>query len=123
MELSIHSQDPTPKYLQLASQLQRRMISAELAPGQSLPSVRYLARNLGINPMTVSRCYQMLVETGWLERRRGIGMVVARDGARERWKQRNSCISPSIHSLIAEAKELGMGRSELLALVMGEWEE
>ncbi|AWL04587.1 GntR family transcriptional regulator [Massilia oculi] len=48
-----------------------------LAPGDALPSVRETALQLAVNPMTVAKAYGLLELEGVLERRRGVGMVVA----------------------------------------------
>ena len=52
-----------------------------MSPGDELPSVRALALQHAINPMTVSKAYSLLEAQGLLERRRGVGMVVAKQGA------------------------------------------
>ena len=51
--------------------------------GEALPSVRAIAADLSVNPLTVSRAYDALVDLGVVESRRGMGMFVA-PGAREK---------------------------------------
>ena len=72
----------TPIYLQLRSTVVRRILSGSLPEGDAVPSVRAVAAEEKINPLTISKAYQMLVEEGLLEKRRGLGMFVCA-GARE----------------------------------------
>ena len=69
--------DAVPIYRQIVEQVRRRIASGSLAAGEELPSVRALALEHAINPMTVSKAYSLLEAEGLLERRRGMGMVVA----------------------------------------------
>lgn len=70
----------TPIYRQIVEQVQRLVASGQLAVGADLPSVRAVALQHAINPMTVSKAYSLLEAQGVLERRRGVGMVVAPQG-------------------------------------------
>ncbi|OWQ85346.1 GntR family transcriptional regulator [Roseateles aquatilis] len=75
--------DQAPIYQQLADQLAAQLLDGDPPEGEALPSVRTLASRYVINPLTVSRALQALVDEGLLESRRGMGMYV-RDGARIR---------------------------------------
>jgi GntR family transcriptional regulator len=66
-----------PIYRQLVGQVERLVAGGQLAAGDELPSVREVAEELAVNPMTVSKAYSLLELGGVLERRRGLGMVVA----------------------------------------------
>jgi len=66
-----------PIYRQLVGQVERLVAGGQLAAGDELPSVREVAEELAVNPMTVSKAYSLLEMGGVLERRRGLGMVVA----------------------------------------------
>jgi DNA-binding transcriptional regulator YhcF (GntR family) len=69
-----------PLHDQLLAQLELRILTGVLAPGQRLPSVRALARRLGLHANTVSSAYQALEAAGHVELRRGAGVYV-RPGA------------------------------------------
>ena len=73
--------DHEPIYLQLRAAVMHRILSGSLPEGEAVPSVRQVAGEERINPLTVSKAYQMLADEGLLEKRRGLGMFV-RDGAR-----------------------------------------
>lgn len=66
-----------PLHEQLSAQLVLGILSRRLKPGERLPSVRSLARQVKIHPNTVSAVYQRLVERRWVERRVGSGVYVS----------------------------------------------
>lgn len=70
-----------PIYRQLIEQVQWMIASGRLAPGDTLPSVRSIAYQFAINPMTVSKAYQQLESAGLLIRNRGKGMRVSQAGS------------------------------------------
>ena len=79
--------DHEPIYVQLAQLVLDQILRGALAEGEPVPSVRQVAGQERINPLTVSRGYQLLVDDGLLEKRRGLGMYV-REGARARALER-----------------------------------
>lgn len=74
-----------PIYQQLADLLAAQLLDGEPAEGQAMPSVRALATQHLLNPLTVNRALQALDEAGLLENRRGLGFFVTA-GARQRLK-------------------------------------
>ncbi|SIO20054.1 GntR family transcriptional regulator [Salinivibrio sp. ES.052] len=122
MRLSLDSKDATPKFQQLIEQIQRHIASGTLYPGARLPSVRQLARELGMNPMTVSRSYQQLAEEGWLERVRGIGMQVSATIRPAEPEQRLQYVEGALAHFVQATSEAGYSKSEAMALVMTYWE-
>lgn len=74
--------DDAPIYRQVQERVLAMILDGELKPGDALPSVRQLAVDYRINPLTVSRAYQELDEATLVEKRRGLGLYV-REGARE----------------------------------------
>lgn len=66
-----------PIYRQIVDQVRFQVASGQASPGEELPSTRTLSRELGVNPMTVSKSYRLLEEEGLLERRPGLPLVVA----------------------------------------------
>ncbi|AIY39965.1 Transcriptional regulator [Collimonas arenae] len=77
MNFDILPRAPTPIYRQIVEQVRRLIASGALRPGDDLPSVRAVALQHAINPMTVSKAYSLLEAEGVLTRRRGVGMMVA----------------------------------------------
>jgi len=68
---------PTPLWSQIEDGVRRLVAAGALAPGAVVPSVRDLARDLRVNPATVSKAYQRLAEAGVVEVRRGDGTYVS----------------------------------------------
>ena len=75
--LHVDPADATPIWSQIEEGLRRLVASGALPPGQAIPSVRDLARDLSVNPATVAKAYQRLCEAGVLSVRRGEGTYVA----------------------------------------------
>jgi len=71
-----------PIYRQLMDQLIARILDQSYPEGEMLPSVRQLASDYQINPLTVAKAYKELARDGLIERLRGEGLIVAK-GARE----------------------------------------
>ena len=67
--------DSKPIYLQLRQTVVQHITRGTLAEGEAVPSVRQVAADEKINPLTVSKAYQMLVDENLLEKRRGLGML------------------------------------------------
>ena len=80
MDLVLNRRGGVPVRDQLVAQLELKILSGDLAPGQKLPSVRALARRLKVHPNTVSAAYQDLKTGGQVELRRGSCVFVRRGG-------------------------------------------
>ena len=114
---SIVTGSPDPIYRQLVDQVRRLTAGGQLAPGDELPSVREVASNLAINPMTVSKAYGLLKAEGLLARRRGLGMVVAeRPRGTRSAAERAALLRPTLERAAREARELEMDHDTVLSL-------
>lgn len=116
MNFSIAPSDPTPIYRQIVDQVRRQMAGGQLRPGTELPSVRALAQQHAINPMTVSKAYSLLESEGLLARRRGMGMVVAGQGAHST-VELEQLLAPLLQALVRQAAELGLPPETLHRLI------
>ena len=74
--------DNTPIYRQLRDRVVAMILDGVLKQGDALPSVRQVAADFQLNPITVSKAYQELVDEQLVEKRRGLGMYV-NEGARD----------------------------------------
>ena len=106
-----------PIYVQLQQQLQQRILSGQMADGEQLPSVRELSVQLQINPLTVTKVYQLLEREGFLETRRGIGTYVSHQSPDLKVDARRAQINPAVEQLIVEAMHLGLNEKEIQTLV------
>ena len=78
MLLEIDYHNGMPIYRQVIDQVRQQIMAGQLSEGQQLDSVRELAGRLRVNPMTISKAYALLEMEGLAERRRGVGLFVAR---------------------------------------------
>lgn len=80
--MELNWNDAQPIYRQLRDRVVAMMLDGELREGDPLPSVRQVAADLRVNPLTVLKGYQQLTDEQLIEKRRGLGMFV-RPGTRE----------------------------------------
>ena len=115
--MSTRWDDNQPIYWQLRERTVAAIIDGTLAEGQPLPSVRQVAVDFQVNPLTVSKAYQSLVDDDLIEKRRGVGMFV-RDGARGRLLQseREHFLNEEWPRLAEKIRQLGLSLEELIEL-------
>lgn len=70
-----------PIFVQIRQRLIEMILRRQVNEGEALPSVRQIAADLSVNPLTVTKAFEALVDIGVVEKRRGLGMFVT-DGAR-----------------------------------------
>ena len=119
MRFSIQPSAPEPIYRQIVEQVRRHVASGQWRAGEVLPSVRALAQEHAINPMTVSKAYSLLETEGLLERRRGRGMVVAArraPGGAAGAARREALLEPALQAAALQARQLGFDDAEALSL-------
>lgn len=121
-QLNVNPSSGEPIYRQLGEQIVRLIVGGQLQSEQVLPSVRQMAEHLTVNPMTVSRAIQQLVEQGWLERRRGQPTRVALKAQNEASNSNQLLITP-VDALIKQAQQLGIDLNGLQALVGERWQK
>jgi GntR family transcriptional regulator len=121
---SLHPESGVPLYRQLMEQIRRLIAGGQLAPGAELPSVRELALEHAVNPMTISKAYALLEAEGLLERNRGKPMTVAAGapGAAP-VAQRLLQLAPQAEQLAAAAKQLELSFRDTAALLRRHWEQ
>lgn len=74
--------DPgVPLYRQIQARLERDILAGDLAEGAMLPSVRQVAADWQVNPLTVARAYQGLADAGLTRKHRGVGASVMEGAA------------------------------------------
>ena len=117
MQFAIDTSSRRPIYQQVVQQVREAIARGDLKPGEQLPSVRQLSRDLVINPNTVARAYTELEREGLLANRPGRGVFVAepRDELTEEARRRR--LVASLDRLLTEAVHLGFAREEVERLV------
>ena len=104
-----------PIYRQIIDQVNRLVISGYLKSGDEMPSVRQVASDFEVNPMTISKAYSLLEATGVLERIRGKGMIIAtnREGDQS-LKKRLQMIQPALKDVATQANQLGLPKEKVI---------
>jgi GntR family transcriptional regulator len=107
--------DNQPIYRQLRDRVVAMILDGVLKEGDSLPSVRNVAAEYRVNPLTVLKGYQELVDELLVEKRRGLGMFV-KDGARKLLLQgeRQKFLNEEWPRVSATIQRLGLTAEELL---------
>ena len=113
--ITIDLESSVPIVEQVHAEIRHAIAVGLLAPGDSLPTVRQLAQDLGINLNTVARAYRLLESDGLVTSIRGRGSVVrsAREAPAIAERSLQQRIGRSIRKLIADARLAGLDRHEL----------
>jgi GntR family transcriptional regulator len=112
LQLSPSSGEPI--YRQLIEQIKRMIASGQLNAGDYLPSVRQLAVELEVNPMTISKAYGFLESHGDVVRMRGKGMMIAQMVHKESISQRLQKLTPLADTLIQQCKQLDLDKQQAI---------
>jgi GntR family transcriptional regulator len=112
---AIQWSDGAPIYRQLKERVIAMMLDGLLKPGDPLPSVRQVAAEYQLNPITVSRAYQELADEALVEKRRGLGMYVTEEAARKLLvSERDRFLTEEWPQVMERIARLGLKLEELL---------
>jgi GntR family transcriptional regulator len=112
---AIEWSDGAPIYRQLKDRVVAMLLDGILKPGDALPSVRQVAAEYQLNPITVSRAYQELADEAIVEKRRGLGMYVT-EGASEKLltSERERFLREEWPAVLERIQRLGLSLDRLL---------
>ena len=116
--MSTHWNYSQPIYWQLKERTVAMILDGTLPEGEALPSVRTVAAEFQLNPITVSKSYQALVDDGLVEKRRGLGMFVC-EGARKKLlaSERNRFLEEEWPATLNRIEQLGLDATALLEAI------
>jgi len=107
--------DSQPIYWQLKERTIAMILDGTLTEGDALPSVRTVASDFQLNPITVSKSYQTLVDDGLVEKRRGLGMFVCEGAQRQLIEsERQKFLTEEWPAMVNRIGHLGLDVNELL---------
>jgi GntR family transcriptional regulator len=111
-----------PIYLQIKEAIEEDILNGRLAPDEQIPSNSQLVNHYNINPVTVLKGINLLVDEGIIYKKRGLGMFVSTD-APEKLKRRFSqaFFQEQIEPLTALAKPLGFSLEEIHEMIDSAW--
>jgi GntR family transcriptional regulator len=113
--------DSQPIYWQLKERTIAMILDGTLPEGSALPSVRTVASDFQLNPITVSKSYQALVDDELVEKRRGLGMFV-REGARQKLtdSEREKFLNEEWPATVIRIRQLGLDVNKLIESITEE---
>jgi GntR family transcriptional regulator len=119
----VDTSSPTPIWSQIEEAVRRLVATGALAAGEALPSVRDCAVRLKVNPATVAKAYQRLVEAGVLEMRRGAGTFVSLDAPVLSKTERQRELRDAATRFAAVALPLGASLDEAQHALSAMWKD
>jgi GntR family transcriptional regulator len=107
-----------PIYIQLYTKMMAQIVEGHIKEGEALPSVRNISSGYNLNPLTVSKAYQMLQDKQIIEKRRGQGLFV-KPGAQEMMLdlERELFLKDEWPRIVKKFTRLKLSPSELLAQI------
>lgn len=116
MNFFVDSQSGVPIFRQLMDQVKLHIASGALKPGDELPSIRHLSVPLGVNPMTISKAYNLLVRENVLDRRPGLPLVVSMQSAEDFSLSRKAQMRQGLGPAVRLAEQLNMASDEAVEI-------
>ncbi len=113
MNIILSNTSQEPIYEQIYKQIRKAIICGDLAPGELLPSIRSLARELQISVITTKRAYEELERDGYIQSVAGKGSYVAPQNQELLQEKRRHLAEEKMASFVEEARLLGMSLEEL----------
>lgn len=117
MQIIISNQSREPIYEQIAAQIKKQILINELQAGQPLPSMRQLAKDLGISVITTKRAYEELEKNGYIYSVVGKGSFVSEQNKEMIFERKMSVIEEQLRSAVKNSKEIGVELAHLEELL------
>lgn len=117
MKILISNSSSEPIYEQIASQIKSLILKNELKEGEILPSIRNLAKELGISVITTKRAYEELEKEGFTETVRGKGTFVAAQNKELMKENKLKIIEEKLLDAVSESKMLGLELDDLIKML------
>ncbi|KJS82662.1 MAG: GntR family transcriptional regulator [Peptococcaceae bacterium BICA1-8] len=123
MNIIISNSSAVPLYEQIVRQIKTQIIMGGLDPGESLPSIRTLAKDLHISVITTKRAYEELEKEGFIETVAGKGSFVAGQNKELLKEKRLRIVEEKLTEVILESKGLGIELQEIQEMLELLYEE
>ncbi len=122
MKILISNQSELPIYAQIREQIKEQILNGQIPEGTVLPSIRKLAKEVGVSVITTTRAYNELEQEGFIASMQGRGSVVLskeNDFLKEQYYLR---IEEGIQTAVETAKRIGMSKEELEGILSDSWD-
>lgn len=113
MRIIISNSSEDPIYEQIIKQIKNQIISGDLQEGETLPSIRKLARELSISVITTKRAYEGLEGEGFIDTVGGKGSFIASQNKEFLREKKMKVVEEKLAAAVAEAKMLGIKFKDL----------
>lgn len=123
MDIILSNSSQEPIYEQIVRQIKNQIITGALPDGETLPSIRNLARQLQISVITTKRAYEELEREGLIETVGGKGSFVAGANREYLREKRLGLLEGKLAAIVQEAKGLKIGRKEIDQIIDVLYEE
>ena len=120
LKFSVIFKSGIPIYEQVVFGIKKAIISGQLKPGDQMPSVREISKELRISPITVQKAISQLARDKLLETKIGVGTVVSELGAANKEKKL-ALLGDEINRMIIEARSLGILKQEFIEAIQKQW--
>lgn len=123
MKIVLSNTSKKPIYEQIRHQMQSQILDGTLEPEFMLPSIRKLARDLGVSVITVNRAYDDLEKEGYIYTIAGKGSYVAGQSIDRLREKKMQMVETRLESIVKEMQQLGVTREDFDRTVSLLWEE
>lgn len=123
MFLHIDYNSAEPIYRQAVEQIKLMVVSGALRPGDRMPSIRELARNLKINPTTAAKIYSELAHAGVLALRQGQGAFVSATTERLAPEEVRRIVADYARKMLVEGLRFGLTREQIDQIIEDEFQK
>ena len=113
MEIVINTSDSAPIFAQLVAQIKKGVLAGELSPGSSLPSIRQLANDLGLNHNTVAKAYRFLERDSVIRTRGYRGTSIHPDAKANSAVDLSEWVTSKLTETVRELREAAVTDSEI----------
>ena len=112
MLLEIDHHSGVPIYRQIKDQVREQIMAGRLKEGEQLVSVRELAVQLKVTPVTISKAYSAMEAEGLLERRRGIGLFIAEIHSDKKDQTKEEILETHLSKAVTTAIQFGLSQEK-----------
>lgn len=119
--IHLSADNPKPMYEQVVDEVERLIATGTINPGEMLPSIRELSKQLMTSGITIRRAYQELERSGFIYTRAGKGSFISSlsEEQRTEWKMRQ--VEDPLQESIQQAKKLKLSQSQFLEMTKQVW--
>ena len=117
MQIIISNQSKEPIYKQIYDQIKKHILTNERNAGESLPSMRQLAKDLDVSVITTKRAYEELEKNGFIYSVVGKGSFVSEQNNEMIKERKRKVIEEQLLTAIQNSKEIGISLIELIELL------